>query len=178
MFSFFCGTTPPRTTNASNNPVMFENGRSSVEFHALGSEYAMRHTIPPMTPEHGPSIAQPPFHWHVRQGEDFRIVSGEGLFWKLVGAEPWMTLSAGPGKQATASVPPRTYHKFENASKTQPLVVDVQLDLEDYEGEQRFFRNFFGYLDDCRKSEMEPNPFQLFVFLHAADTPVALRTAE
>ncbi|EXJ65516.1 hypothetical protein A1O7_01857 [Cladophialophora yegresii CBS 114405] len=66
------------------------------------------------------------------------------------------------------------YHKFENASKTQSLVVDVQLDPGDYEAEQRFFRNFFGYLDDCRKAKMEPSPFQLFVFLHAADTPVAL----
>jgi hypothetical protein len=53
-------------------------------------------------------------------------------------------------------------------------VVDVQLNPEDYESEQRFFRNFFGYLDDCRKSKTEPSPFQLFVFLHAADTPVAL----
>jgi mannose-6-phosphate isomerase-like protein (cupin superfamily) len=175
MFAFLRGATPPRTNNASNNPIVFEDGRSSVQFHAPGSEYAMTHTIPPTTPEHGPSIIQPPFHLHIRQSEHFRVVSGEGLFWKGPGAEPWTTLSAaGPGKQATASIPPRTYHKFENGSKTQPLVVDVQLNPEDYESEQRFFRNFFGYLDDCRNSKTEPSPFQLFVFLHAADTPVAL----
>ncbi|OCT46038.1 putative ankyrin repeat domain-containing protein 29 protein [Cladophialophora carrionii] len=134
----------------------------------------MRHTITPTTPEHGPSIVQPHFHWYIRQVEHFRVVSDECLFWKGVGAEPWMTLSAGLGKQATASVPPRTYHRFENASKTRPLVVDVQLDPEHYEGEQRFFRNFSGYLDDYRNSMMEPSPFQLCVFLHAAETPVAL----
>jgi len=134
----------------------------------------MTHSIPPTTPEHGPSILQPPFHYHVRQTEYFHIVSGEGAFWKGIGSEPWTTLSAVPEGRSTASVPPRTYHKFENASKTESLVVDVQLDPENYESEQRFFRNFFGYLDDCRKAKMEPSLFQLMVFLHAADTPLAL----
>ncbi len=134
----------------------------------------MTHTIPPTTPEHGPSLVQPPFHFHIKQTEHFHIVSGEGTFWKGIGSEPWATLSSIPGKQSTGSIPPQTYHKFENASKTEPLVVEVQLDPEEYESEERFFRNFFGYLDDCRKAKTEPSGFQLFVFLHAADTPLAL----
>lgn len=133
----------------------------------------MTHTIPPTTSEHGPSILQPPFHYHVSQTEHFRIVSGEGKFWKGIGSDPWTTLSA-TASTTTASIPPKRYHKFENASKTDPLVLDVQLNPEDYESEQRFFRNFFGYLDDCRKAKTEPSVFQLMVFLNAADTPVAL----
>lgn len=53
-------------------------------------------------------------------------------------------------------------------------MLDIQLAPEDYENEQRFFRNFFGYLDDCKKSKTEPSIFQLMVFLHSADTPLAL----
>lgn len=52
--------------------------------------------------------------------------------------------------------------------------MDIHLTPEDYENEQRFFRNFFGYLDDCKKSKTEPSLFQLLVFLHSADTPLAL----
>ena len=174
MLSFLRGSGPPRTDNASKNPIIFEDGRSSVHFRGSDSEYAMTHTIPPTTPEHGASILQPPFHYHITQTEYFRVVSGEGEFWKGVGSEPWTTLSSDPRKQSTASVPPRTYHKFENASKTESLVVDVRLDPEDYKNEERFFRNFFGYLDDCRKTKTAPSLFQLMVFLHAADTPLAL----
>jgi hypothetical protein len=54
------------------------------------------------------------------------------------------------------------------------LVVDVNLTPETYEEEQRFFRNFFGYLDDCKKAKTAPSLFQLLVFLHRADTPLAL----
>jgi len=174
MFSFLRGASPPRTNTASNNPITFEDGRSSVHFHPPHSEYAMTHTIPPTTTEHGASLVQPPFHYHISQTEHFKVVSGEGTFWKGIGTEPWAILSSAPGKQATGSVGPKTYHKFENSSKTEPLVVNVQLDPEDYENEQRFFRNFFGYLDDCRRTKSEPSIFQLMVFLHAADTPLAL----
>lgn len=53
-------------------------------------------------------------------------------------------------------------------------MVDIQLDPEDYENEQRFFRNFFGYLDDCKGAGAAPSLFQLMVFLRSADTPLAL----
>jgi len=52
--------------------------------------------------------------------------------------------------------------------------MNIQLDPEDYENESRFFRNFFGYLDDCKQSKTAPSIFQLFVFLHSADTPLAV----
>ncbi len=45
---------------------------------------------------------------------------------------------------------------------------------EDLDSEARFFRNFFGYLDDCRRAAVPPSLFQLMIFLHAADTPLAL----
>ena len=134
----------------------------------------MTHTIPPTTREHGESIVQPPFHYHVHQSEKFHVVSGEGAFWIGLDSKPCMTLSSKPGQQSTGGVEAKRYHRFENASKIDDLVIDVQLDPEDYANEQRFFRNFFGYLDDCKKNKVAPSLFQLLVFLHSADTPLAL----
>ncbi|KIW94434.1 uncharacterized protein Z519_04410 [Cladophialophora bantiana CBS 173.52] len=135
---------PPTTPSSSN-------GRSSVEFHRPNSEFIMTHTIPPTTSEHGHSIVRPPFHYHIYQSERFHVVSGEGTFRKGTGREPWITLSSVPGGQSTAGVNAGVYYKFENASKTDPQVIDIQLDPEAYESEQRFFRNFFGHMDDCRR---------------------------
>ncbi len=53
-------------------------------------------------------------------------------------------------------------------------MLDIHLTPETYENEQKFFRNFFGYLDDCKKAKEQPSFFQLMVFLHSADTPLAL----
>jgi hypothetical protein len=55
------------------------------------------------------------------------------------------------------------------------MIVDVNLTPEDAEGEQRFFRDFFGYLEDCKKAGVQPRIFQLFVFLNEADTPLGVR---
>ncbi|KIW17536.1 hypothetical protein PV08_04730 [Exophiala spinifera] len=174
MLSFLRPTQPRRTDISKLNPIPFEDGRSVVKFHPPGSSFAMTHTIPPTTPGNGPSILQPPFHYHISQAESFVVRSGRGGFWLGTSAEPFVTLSTDLGQSSTAAIPPKRRHKFENASQTDPLVVDVRLDPEKHDQEQRFFRNFFGYLDDCRKANSAPSLFQLMVFLHAADTPLAL----
>lgn len=40
--------------------------------------------------------------------------------------------------------------------------------------QERFFRNFFSYLDDCVMTKTEPSIFQLLLFLYGADTPLAV----
>jgi hypothetical protein len=67
MFSFLRASSPPRTNNASNNPIIYEGGLSSVKFHAPNSQFIMTHTLPPTTPENGTSIIEPPFHYHIYQ---------------------------------------------------------------------------------------------------------------
>lgn len=74
----------------------------------------------------------------------------------------------------TVTIKARRYHRFENASAAEDLVVAVLLTPERYESEARFFRNFFGYLEDCKRSATEPSVFQLMVFLEAADTPLGI----
>ena len=174
MFTFLRGQDPPRTTNASNNPIIYDDGRSSVTFQAPGSQYIMTHRIPPTTIEHGISIVAPPLHYHIYQDEYFHVQSGIGNFYRGFDKTPFAVLSGSPGAQSAASVQAGQFHKFENASQTTDLVVDIHLTPETYENEQRFFRNFFGYLDDCRATKRVPNLFQLLVMLDSANTPVAV----
>lgn len=69
MLSFLRASHPPRTNNASKDLTVYEKGTSSVQYHSKGSEYIMTHTIPPTDPKEGPSIIQPPFHYHIYQAE-------------------------------------------------------------------------------------------------------------
>lgn len=176
MLSIFRGGDVTRTNNAANNPITYENGRSSVTFQPAESEYdyLMTHRLPPTTKQHGASIVQPPFHYHIYQDEFFHVRSGIGHFFFGPDSKPSAVLSAEYGGKSTASVKAGQYHRFENASATDDLVVDIHLSPEDYENEQRFFRNFFGYLDDCTNAGMAPSFFQLMVFLESADTPLAV----
>lgn len=173
MLSFLRAAQPPRTNNASNDLTLYENGTSSVQYHRRGSNYMMTHTIPPTHPKDGPSIIQPPFHYHIYQTEKFHVAQGTAHMFFGLDKKPTVTLSAKGGRNSAVLGPCR-YHRFENASATEDLKIDIQLDPEDYENEQRFFRNFFGYLDDCKRNKTSPSIFQLFVFLHSADTPLAV----
>jgi len=172
MFSFMRLGDVVRTKNATNNPVIYESGRSIAQFNGPKADYAMTHTIPATTAEHGASIFQPPPHYHIHQTEKFKIQSGVADFYLGLNPKPIASLSVGG--QTTIDIPVATYHRFENASKTEDLVLDIHLIPENYEGEERFFRNFMGYLDDCKTSKMEPSFFQLMVFLQSADVVLAL----
>jgi mannose-6-phosphate isomerase-like protein (cupin superfamily) len=174
MFSFLRAAHPPRTNNTTNNPIVYDDGRSSVTFAKPGSDYIMTHRIPPTTKQHGISIVAPPFHYHIYQDEYFQVQSGKGHFYRGVDPKPFAILSDEPDGQRTASVKAGRYHRFENATEDRDLVVDIQLAPESYEAEVRFFRNFFGYLDDCRSAGQAPSFFQLMVFLHDGDTPLAV----
>ncbi|KAL3427141.1 hypothetical protein PVAG01_00650 [Phlyctema vagabunda] len=174
MLSFLRAPTPVRTNTASQTLIAYEDGRASVQFHSAESSYIMTHRFPPSTAEHGDSILKPPFHYHMYQTEKFLAKSGRGHYYLGLSKEPFVTLSVDEGGTKECVIPPGRYHRFENASATEDFVVDIHLVPELYEREQQFFRNFFGYLDDCRKSKQAPSLFQLMVFLHAADTPLAI----
>jgi mannose-6-phosphate isomerase-like protein (cupin superfamily) len=175
MFAFLRPSLPPKTNRAGESLIVYEDGASFLEFRQTGgSDYLLRNQHPPFNKDN-PSIMVPPFHFHLHQTEHFRIVSGECHLFKDTADKPWKTLSAqDPQGLKTAFIPPNEYHTINNASTTEPLVLDVSLTPEDVEGEERFFRNFFGYLDDCRKAGQQPSIFQLMVFLRSSDTPLGL----
>lgn len=99
----------------------------------------MTHTIPPAHPTEGPSIIQPPFHYHIYQTEKFHVVEGTAHMFVGLDRAPSMTLSS-KGEKSSAILGPCRYHRFENASTTEDLKINIQLDPEDYENESRFFR--------------------------------------
>lgn len=178
MCAFLRPHSPVRRQRASHNPIYYENGTSFLEFRDEGAEYTLRNMHPPNVQGHTQSIMVPPHHYHINQSEHFRIISGTVNLFKGLATEPWKVLSDREDFEKTAMIPKKVYHRIENASSTEPLVLDVHLSPEEYESEQRFFRNFFGYLDDCKCDKIAPSPFQLFVFLHSADTPFALPLSE
>ncbi|KXT04773.1 hypothetical protein AC578_9738 [Pseudocercospora eumusae] len=151
--SFLRAPHPPKLHQADQDLTIYENNTSSVQYHSKGSKYMMTHTIPPTDPKEGPSIIQPPFHYHIYQTEHFHVLSGTAhLFFGLDNKKPTLILSSSSSHPEThhqsssssATLGPKRYHRFENASKTHPLKINIQLDPENYENEQRFFRNFFG----------------------------------
>ena len=171
MLAFLRAPYPPRTKTATQEILSFEDGRAKLQFNPPESEFRMTHTVPPTTTTHGVSLAQPPLHYHLHQEETFRVKSGSALLFLGTNKKPFATIDVN---NPNAFIPAGRYHRFENASQTVDLVIEEKKSPADDGVDQRFFRNTFGYLDDCKKAKVEPSVFQLIVFAHAADTPLAL----
>lgn len=167
MLSFLRQNTP-RTFTAHLNPIKYENGRAQQHFHDTASQYMVTDIMPATTLEHGRSFFNPPLHFHLYQTEDFEVISGVGR-WYLDGNA---TLA---GKGNKIHIPKAAFHRFENASETgEDLVVSFRLDDQDFVAEERFFRNFFGYIDDCSKHGHDPSFFQICLFLYTINAPFVL----
>jgi mannose-6-phosphate isomerase-like protein (cupin superfamily) len=139
----------PRTTTATLNPIPYEDGRTIQHFFSPSAKYMVRDTVPPTTALHGRSMFNPPMHFHMYQTEEFQVVAGKARFF-LDGE----THLRGAGE--IQFIPKNAYHCFETASdgdEAQDLVIDFRLDEQDWAMEESFFRNFFGYLEDCRKAK-------------------------
>ena len=172
MLSFLRCDVPKRTTTAHLNPITYESGRSKQLFHRHTARYMMTHSIPPSTPssEGKPafrSMFNPPLHFHMYQREEFHVQSGHARFY---------ISGATHSRHADESIfiPVEAYHRFENASPSEDLIVDIALDPRDAVMEERFFRNFFAYLGDCKNMGRGPSIFQLLLFLYTVDGPLAV----
>lgn len=164
-------TQVPRTNTASQNPLTFQDGHAEMIFYNPSAPYMMTNVIPP-----GESFFNPPLHLHLFQTELFHIQSGTAAFFLQPSSKnPGPTMVTAGG---TIHIPRRAYHRFENGSKTEKLVIDLRLDPQRWDVEECFFRNFFGYLEDCSKAKKEPSIFQLLRFLHGNDTPLAIPIPE
>ncbi|KAG9015490.1 hypothetical protein FRB94_000095 [Tulasnella sp. JGI-2019a] len=164
----FLRSNVPRTNTAAQNPLVFEDGRGLIQFHTPESPYMMRHTLPPASV---PTFMKPPLHLHLFQVEHFQVVSGVGAFFLRPSASNPTPAIVRQGE--TIEIPVGAYHRFENGSE-QPLVVDIRLDPQNWRMEESFFRNFFGYLEDCRVHGKEPSILQIFVFLESVEAPLAI----
>lgn len=127
---------------------------------------------------HNKSMLNLTLHLHLFQDEYFEVCEGTRL-WHLpihVNQSEWQQIKT-QGDEPIFS-PKGRFHRFENASSTGRIVVNIRTDSEtQLQGvKEQLFRNFFGYLDDCRLSKVAPSLFQLQLFLHTVDGPLAIPT--
>lgn len=162
MFSFLRRTVP-RTNIASQSRLVLEDGRSAVDFHPDSSKSSvfMTYTFPS-----GETILKPPYHWHMFQTKTFGVVSGVMLA-TVDGVEK--KVRAGE----SLTITPCTFYKVSAEPGDETLVVNVSLDPLNRARDEAFFRNMFGYLDDCRKEGKELQVPQMALLLHSADTALA-----
>lgn len=161
MFSFIQGITPPRRHTANLSTVSYENETSTQTFHGHQAPYFVTHSIP-----NNKSFFNPPEHLHLFQTEDFLVKKGTGIRHQPTAPNPAHRIVVKTAGDPPIHLPKGTYHRFENASDTEALVVKIRVDPpgDNEVKEEAFFRNFFGYLEDCRTHGSQPSIFQLELF--------------
>jgi hypothetical protein len=83
----------------------------------------------------------PAFHTHPDQHEYFLITDGTALF-----ALNKKIVPVTAGNEIV--VPKGEYHRFTNASSTEPMTLEAWYDPENRDREERVFKNLCGYLSD------------------------------
>jgi mannose-6-phosphate isomerase-like protein (cupin superfamily) len=138
----------PRTKVSHLSTFKMENGRSSVSFNndpnLVDKKASIGFTLPPCEPGPNPkdnSIMIPAFHTHPDQQEYFLITDGTALFSLNRKIVP---VTAGN----KIVVPKGQYHRFSNASSTEPMSLEAWYDPANREREERVFKNLCGYLSD------------------------------
>lgn len=172
--SFIRGRDPPRRRTSHLETVEYEDGISKQIFHPASDRYIVTHHIPPLLPIR--SMFNPPMHLHLYQSEEFLITSGSGYWYQPTHKDHSYHKKLITQHDGPFFLPAGTFHHFENASDTEPLVVKIRVEpsMDNDMKEGIFFRNFFGYLEDCRVAKTTPSLFQLELFLHTADGPLAI----
>ena len=125
----FLAKHPPRTRVAHLSRIVFDDGRSSIEFHLPEDRYLVINRLPPSprllhvnTCPHPANCAlNPPMHWHPKQTETFHVLQGEARFY----VEGQVTV-ASTGE--TVHIPLAAQHTFRNASSEKELLIEFTLD--------------------------------------------------
>ncbi|KAJ5668967.1 hypothetical protein N7462_010037 [Penicillium macrosclerotiorum] len=159
MLSFLAKKVP-RTRTATQNPVVFDGGRASIEFKSPADRYLVINRWPPNSNEANRNIAlRPPLHWHRYQTETFHVLEGKAKF-TCDGHEIIKS------KAETMVIAPRTIHTFCNASEVEELVIEFVLEPKSKGRDEAFFRawNVQSYRDDCRKAGCSRSLPQLLLF--------------
>jgi mannose-6-phosphate isomerase-like protein (cupin superfamily) len=170
MLSFLRGAQPARRNTATHNPVYYENNATWQEFHPVGSEYFTTHHVGT-----NKSFFNPPTHLHLYQSEVFSVRQGSGHWYLPTATTPEKrktTLRIGD----SIHLPKGKFHRWENASDTEPLEVDIRIEppTAPWGVEEDFFRNFFGYIEDCNRAGLKPSFFQVQLFVHVIEGPLAV----
>ena len=167
----------PRSETIAQHPLQTDGGARITEFLPPDhehDEFRVRQTVlkkklDKFKATQGDSAKSPPLcHWHLHKDEYFYVEKGSILL-KIDGEDHIIT-----AKDRVIEIKAGVYHSFDiDPNSNEDLVWVAYVEPEDGLTE-KFFRNAFGYLDDCQNKRITPNLFQLLVFLYHDGTFVAL----
>ena len=159
-----------RTRTAHLKRVYYEDGRSWAEASLDG--WSTTQCVPP-NGKH--TFMNPVLHRHTYQVEFFEVLSGQGMWTLHKGG--WLRdevqqihLKAGD----KITIPKAAAHRFENTSGDENLVIRASYNPEDFALEEQFFRNVFGYFDDCRKAGVDASLFQASRYAYTMAMPICI----
>ena len=166
-----------RSSTAHLDELSFQDGARVTRWPPLPNNSTV-HVIEKIDPSYarGKPISEnpiiPPYHWHWYQDEFFTPLKGSFIF-TLEGQDIKRSATDGKG---VIRIPARARHTFR-ADPDQDEQVEIEWTTND-EGNvgitEQFFRNLYGYLDDCDKAKCPPSLPQLLMFLDAAEVSLAL----
>lgn len=167
------GDPPFKTSTYNRTTIKFpdsDDREFKIEYYSIPpEEYSFLQVWPaPGSAKASSSLWLPPPHYHLVQDEHFRVDSGVGI-WHLYGK----SVKVRTGE--TICVKARSWHWFEpDPECTEQFAVLYRYDREYPELEESFFRNQFGYMQDCRSQGKEWSIIQAMVFAMHNWMPFAL----
>ncbi|ROV99547.1 hypothetical protein VMCG_06350 [Cytospora schulzeri] len=179
---YFLARRVPRTRTSHLDVITFDRGQSKAEFKAPSDRYLVINRLPPalssseaqqrgLPHKAANSTLAPPLHRHLWQEETFHILSGSAKFTLGIGRQSRHRLaSAGE----VMVIPRGQVHTFCNASEGAGLVVEFVLDPASRRTDEAYFRNVWGYRDDCTRAGVQGSPFQSLLFMHRGGVVMAL----
>lgn len=159
-----------RTLTANKADIVTYGGAVWHQWHPLTADHSLSMTVhlDPSFNAHLPpskNPVNPPYHWHYRQREDFQVQTGAIIF-TLDGKDIVKTKADG-----IISVYPGTYHTFRaDPSSAEEVSMLITTQADDHGLTERFFRNIYGYMEDCQEQKININACQLLLFLYSTDT--------
>lgn len=162
-----------RTLNAQNEEVSLHGGARKARWMVPENSSSV-HQIECMNPAFGRGKApssnpiRPPYHFHWHQEETFVIRQGIFIF-TLEGQELRLSAADGPIR-----IQKGLRHTFCPDPETdETAIIEITASPEDSGLSESFFRNLYGYLDDCEKANIAPSLPQLLLFLDSAEVSLA-----
>ncbi|KAM0751858.1 hypothetical protein T439DRAFT_325048 [Meredithblackwellia eburnea MCA 4105] len=163
---------PPRTTYDANEPLYTAGGACKTWFTVEdGIHYVYAdHDVSKKGCQGGPDAAStPPLHIHLGQDEYFKVITGK--FVATMGGKP-ITLTSADGEYKAVK---GQAHRFWSDEREGNMLVRMRVSPEDKKGfDEAFYRNCWGYLNDCDKHKVAPSLFQLVLMLYDWDMVLAL----
>ncbi|KAL8291324.1 hypothetical protein RQP46_002302 [Phenoliferia psychrophenolica] len=179
-FQLWLSPRPTRTVYPVDKPLLTAGGACTTWFtEENGIHYIYAdHDVSMKGCQGGPNATStPPLHIHLGQDEFFKVERGKLA--ATMGGEPvFLTPADGEYRAVKGQA-----HRFWSVESEGNMLVRMRVSPEGKVGfDEQFYRNTWGYLNDCERSGKSPSPFQMSLFLYHWDmilaTPLPVAVAK